>query len=316
VRALICGIGGFAGTHLAEHLLRSGDEVIGCSLRGKWPSGLTSPVTENVTIFPWDISQPLPGSIRQKITNFAPEAVYHLAAISVPSECGVDEPTADAVKVNVQGTAAVLDLVGTLASRPRFMFASSCYVYAPVSSDQPTVREDSPLGPQRGYGKSKLDAERMVEAAGKEGRIETIIARAFQHSGPRQSPQMILPDWASQLTTPGNEPLRVLCRDAYLDLSDVRDVVRAYRLLVVDGKPQTVYNVGSGICQRSGDLLELFFEISNCRRDIVEVSPGRRQHPIADVSRLTSHTSWKPQISIRTTLKDILEYWQQRSESP
>jgi GDP-4-dehydro-6-deoxy-D-mannose reductase len=313
---LICGIGGFAGAHLAEHLLASGDEVIGCSLRGAWPDGITSAVRDKVTIFRWDISQPLPESVRQEITGFAPEAVYHLAAISVPSACGMDEPTAEAIEVNVQGTAAVLDLVGTLATPPRLMFASSCYVYAPISAGQPIVREDSPLGPRHGYGKSKLEAEQLVGAAANSGRVDAIIARAFQHSGPRQSPQMILPDWAKQLTEPGNNPLRIVCRDAYLDLSDVRDVVRAYRALVVDGKPQTVYNVGSGICQRSGDLLELFFEIAECRREVVEVDPGRRHHPIADLARITSHTNWKPQIDISTTLKDILKYWQHRSESP
>ncbi|HJN07823.1 MAG TPA: NAD-dependent epimerase/dehydratase family protein [Pirellulaceae bacterium] len=316
MRALISGIGGFAGAHLAGHLLESGDEVIGCSSRGTWPVEIPAQVTDNATIFRWDISQEIPTAIRRQISEFAPEAVYHLAAISVPSACGNGEPTPKAVAVNVQGTKAVLELVGTLASRPRLVFASSCYVYAPVSAGQPKVREDAPLGAQRGYAKSKLQAERLITAAAKTGRVDAIIARAFQHSGPRQSPQMILPDWASQLAASSNEPIRVSCRDAYLDLSDVRDVVRAYRALVVDGKPRTVYNVGSGICRRSGDLLQQLLDISKSGRDVVEIDPGRRQHPIADVSRIMAHTKWKPHIGIRETLEDILEYWQRRNESP
>ncbi len=316
MRALICGMAGFAGTYLAEHLLQSGDEVMGTSLRGTWPAGVARSVIDRAPIFAWDVRHPLPEQARRRIADFAPQAIYHLAAISVPSACGIDEPTEEARQVNVHGTAAVVELAGGLASRPRLLLASSCYVYAPVSPAQPTVHEDSPLGPQRGYGKSKLLAEHAVQAAAQAGRIDAVIARAFQHSGPRQSPQMILPDWASQLTAGGDEPLRIVCRDAYLDLSDVRDVVRAYRGLVVDGKSQTVYNVGSGVCQRSGDLLEQFFDVAKCRREIVELQPGRRQHPIADISRLMSHTNWKPIIPIKTTLKDILEYWQQRSESP
>lgn len=316
MRALISGIGGFAGSHLAEHLLASGDAVLGFSSQGTWPAEIPASVTDNAAICRWDISEPIPASIQQQVVDFAPQAVYHLAAISVPKECGLDEPTPKSIAVNVRGTQAVLELAAALPSRPRLLLASSCYVYAPVSEDRPRVSEDAPLGPASGYGKSKLRAEQLVETAAAAGRVEAIIARAFQHSGPRQSRQMILPDWASQLAAGGREPLRILCRDAYLDLSDVRDVVRAYRALIVDGKPQTVYNVGSGNCLRSGDLLEQFLEIANCGREVVEVSPGRRQHPIADVSRLMSHTDWAPRIGIRRTLEDILQYWQERNESP
>ncbi len=316
MRALICGIGGFVGTHLAEHLLAAGDTVMGCSRSGSWPAEVAADMTDRVPMIPWDIRRPLAEPYRREVIEFAPQAVYHLAAISVPGACGADEPTAEARQVNVQGTAAVLDLITPMPHQPRLLLASSCYVYAPVQPEQPVVAEDAPLGPLRGYGKSKLAAERLVAAAARTGRVDAVIARAFQHSGPRQSPQMILPDWASQLTAGRQGPLRILCRDAFLDLSDVRDVVRAYRALVVDGKPQTVYNVGSGVCHRSGDLLEQFFALLGSRREVVETHPGRRQHPIADITRITSHTHWKPQIDIKTTLRDLLEYWQQRSESP
>jgi len=316
VRALISGIGGFAGAYLAEHLLAVGDDVHGFSRSGNWPRDIPTSVTRNATMLSWDIGQPIPDSVRQQVVDFAPEAVYHLAAISVPSECGANEPTTAAQAVNVAGTRAILDLAASLASRPRFMFASSCYVYGPVPPDQPIVAETAPLHPQRGYGKSKLQAETLVVDAASAERVDAVIARAFQHSGPRQSPQMILPEWASQLARRDDSPLRVVCRDAFLDLSDVRDVVRAYRALVVDGKSQTVYNVGSGVCQRSGDLLARLLEMARSKRDVVELDPGRRQHPIADLSRIQTDTRWKPRIGIEKTLEDILEYWQQRNESP
>lgn len=155
MRALISGIGGFAGAHLAKHLLESGDEVMGCSSRGSWPPEIPATVTNSATIFRWDISQGMPTATRRQISEFAPEAVYHLAAISTTSACGNDEPTPQAVEVNVQGTAAVLDLVSSLASRPRLVFASSCYVYAPVSAERPKVTENAQLGASNGYARSK-----------------------------------------------------------------------------------------------------------------------------------------------------------------
>jgi len=316
VRALIIGIGGFAGGHLAEHLLASGDEVLGCSTRGRWPEELPAAVTSNAAVLPWDLRQALPVAARQRIAAFAPEAVYHLAAISVPKQCGTGEPSPEALAVNVRGTQAVVELVDGLASRPRLIFASSCHVYAPVSANRPVVAEDAPLGPAGGYGKSKLAAEQLVQAAASAGRVDAMIARAFQHSGPRQATAMMLPDWASQLAAAPDAPIRVVCLDAHLDLSDVRDVARAYRAMVVDGKPKTVYNVGSGICRRSGDLLQLLLEIANLRREIVELDPGSRQHPVADASRLAAHTGWSPRIGIRQTLEDIFKYWQQRNGSP
>ncbi|HUG68168.1 MAG TPA: NAD(P)-dependent oxidoreductase [Pirellulaceae bacterium] len=312
MRAFITGVTGFAGSYLAEHLLACGDEVLGSSHRGHWTRGVPESVQRAVSLISWDITTGADEVTRQIVLDFRPDVIFHLAAISVPSECGTSEPTPRALASNVGGTQAVIELCRSLSDRPRVLLASSCYVYAPVSSAAPIVSEDAPAAPQRAYGKTKLLAEQALHRALQDEELDGVIARSFQHAGPRQSPRMILPDWIRQFIQSEDEPIRVGCLDTYLDLTDVRDICRAYRRIVVDGQRGGVYNVGSGICRRSGDLLEVIQRCAGFHREVVELQPGQRQHPIADISRLTRQTGWKPEISLEQTVTDTLNYWREK----
>ncbi|MEO8496524.1 MAG: NAD-dependent epimerase/dehydratase family protein [Planctomycetota bacterium] len=312
MRAFITGVTGFAGSHLAEHLLACGDEVLGSSHLGRWAHGVPKAVQREVSLFSWDLTMGADEATRRIVSDFRPDAIVHLAAISAPSECGTTEPTSQALASNVGGTRSVTELCRTLPTRPRVLLASSCYVYAPVSPDSPVVTEEAPVGPSRAYGKTKLLAEQELRRAIQDEQLDGVIARSFQHAGPRQSPRMILPEWVCQFVQTNDGPIRVGCLDTYLDLTDVRDICRAYRLLSVDGQRGNVYNVGSGICLRSGDLLEVIQRCACVRREVIESQPGRRQHPIADISRLTDRTGWKPEIPLEQTVTDTLNYWRER----
>ena len=123
---------------------------------------------------------------------------------------------------------------------------------------------------------------------------------------------MILPEWVRHFIESEDRPIQVGCLDTYLDLTDVRDICRAYRLLSVDGERGNVYNVGSGICRRSGDLLEIIQRCAGSHREVIELEPGIRQHPIANIARLTRDTGWKPEISLEQTVTDTLSYWRAR----
>ena len=299
-RALITGIPGFAGGFLAEHLLDCGDAVIGCSPDGHWEKGSPARVREGVELVAWDLRSEggIPDEARGQIERFRPDWIFHLAAISVPDDCGSGQPSAEATAVNVDGTRRVMELAASLREHPRVVFASSSHVYAPVDPRAPRVDEDAPLGPKRGYGRTKLAAEREIgRAVGQQG-CDVVIARSFQHTGPRQNARMMLPQWARQFARGGTEPVEVYTRDARIDLTDVRDVVRAYRLLAGQGQSGKVYNVGSGISRRTGDVLGVLQQMADLNRPVLEIRPGFKQDPIADVSRLVGLTQWRPQVPL------------------
>ncbi len=293
MRSLITGITGFAGQYLTRHLVESGDQVAGSTFRDQWSEAIAQEIREQVALFEWDLSQPLSAETRQWVGWFAPECIYHLAAISVPTECGESEPSDVALAVNVEGTRAVIQLAQSLDPPPRVLMISSSHVYAPVSSDQPVVTEEAVLGPSGAYGKTKLAAERVCQQAAAGG-LDVVIARAFQHGGPGQLPKFMLPEWAQQFATPGNAPIQVVTLNSHIDLSDVRDVVRAYRLLMVRNTTGGVYNVGSGVAVRSGDVFDQLVRLTGRHSSVVQRRPGVRQHPIADISRLQRDTAWSP----------------------
>lgn len=341
-RALITGVTGFAGGFLAEHLLDCGDAVLGCSADGTWLAGRkpSASVQNSVELFAWDLAEGEAPSdeARRRINDSRPDVIYHLAALSVPEDCGLDEPTPRAVAVNVEGTRRVLALAASLSWPVRVLFISSSLVYAPVDSGSARVDENAPLGPRRGYGKTKLAAEELVLRAcrrpplrgGARG-CDAVIARAFQHTGPRQEARMMLPSWARQFAAGGNvrssdfgrdlppkggttnmKPVEVYTLDAQMDLSDVRDVVRAYRLLAERGRRGEVYNVGRGTECSSGNVFEMLRALADPTRPVVETRPGPRWNPVADITRLVDTTGWKAEISLEKTVADTLHWWQER----
>ena len=312
MRALVTGITGMAGSLLAEHLLACGDEVIGCSRRGIWPKYIPASLRDRAELFAWDIAGGASDETARRVIEFQPEWIFHLAALSVPADCGWQQPTPLARATNVDGLEVVVELAEQLAPLPRILLASSCHVYAPVSAEQPVVAEDAPLSPAGGYGKTKLAAEELLLAAARRSQIEAVVARAFHHTGPRQLPRMMVPQWARQLVQSGPQPVRVFSLESYLDLTDVRDVVKAYRLLAKEGESDGVYNVGSGTCRRSGDIFDQLANLADNHRQVVETSPDRRQNPIADITQITAATGWSPEIPLKTTLQDILCFWKSR----
>lgn len=310
-RALITGIPGFVGGFLAEHLLACGHSVLGGAADGRWEPNSSDAIRSRVELVAWDLSRNsgLSAAARRRIEAFKPSALYHLAALSVPSDCGREDPLPGAVAVNVEGTRRVVELASELPSRPRVLFVSSAKVYAPVEPRNPMVAETSPVEPRTAYGRTKLAGEDIVEAAVARGDCEAVIVRAFQHTGPRQGPRMMLPEWAQQFAANQTGPVEVRTRDAVIDLSDVRDIVRAYRLVMERGQPGNVYNVGSGRPIRSGDVLDLLRRLAGSDRPIRETRPGPKQDPIADITRLRQQTGWQPEVPLEQTVADTWSYW-------
>jgi len=307
--ALITGITGFVGGHLAEHLLAAGDDVAGMSTSGRWPERTPEALLRNVRVFRGDLASAESAlGLANIVRELKPHYIYHLAAISVPSDCGAEEPTARALAANVAGTRRVLEWAETLGVA-RVLFVSTSHVYSPPRTRDERCREDQSPDPKNGYGKTKLLAEQTVREAVIAGRADAVIARAFQHTGPRQGSRMMLPEWAAQYAS-GANPVTVRNRDTWIDLSDVRDVVRAYRLLMTDGVRGDTYNVGSGVARRTGDILSLLARLAGKNREIVETRPGERLDPVADISKLNAATGWRPEIPLEQTVADVLHWYE------
>ncbi len=313
-RAFITGADGFVGGFLLEALAGTGAELLGAAPRPLSATAEVSDVLRQIPLVTWDFAGPVcdDRSVREAVLEFRPTAVYHLAAISVPEDCGdaAIHPLAQAV--NVEGTARLLRLAASLPQPPRVMVVSSSYVY-PVSPSEPqTFAEGVFLQPRRGYGRTKHQAELLALDAWRREGLPVIIARAFPHTGPRQSRRMMLPEWAAQFAD-GADPVRVHTLQAWIDLSDVRDVVRAYRLLVEHGTPGEVYNVGSGVARRSGDVFDLLRRIADPERGVQETRPGQKCDPIAEIAKIREAVGWQPQIPIEQTVRDTWEYWRNRA---
>lgn len=311
MKAVVTGITGFAGSHLAAHLLSQGDRVVGLARSSAWPEDVPTALRQ-IPLVRWDLGEeelPPPAALAE-LQQFAPDCIFHLAALSLPSKCGDADPTPEAVAVNVEGTARVVRLAGRLPGRPRVLFSSSSKVYGHAERPPWRVPESWPLRPATGYAKSKAAAEERLVAEAATAGVPWIVARSFQHAGPRQPAELMLAEWARQCARRTSEVV-VRNRTTLLDHSDVADVVTAYRQLASRGQPNHIYNVGSGTAQCSGDVLTTLMQVGNWWPKVRETSPGCRHEWIADNRRLRQDTFWRPTVPLVRTVSQVLEYWRQ-----
>ncbi len=292
MRSLITGGHGFVGTWLAEHLRAEGDQVV--------------QIDREVEITD-------PDALLVALTDAAPDAVYHLAALTHVGESW-DDPLR-VLEVNVIGTGAVLAAARRCGTDPTVLVTSSAEVYGAVTDPSKLpLTERSPTAPLTPYAASKLAAEALVRQAYLGHGQRTIVVRPFNHIGPGQSTAFAVPALARRIVEAartGATGIPVGNLSARRDFTDVRDVVRAYRLLVESGEPGGVYNVCSGrdvsiqeIADRLADLagspVELEVDPSLMRPVEVPVLRG-------DPAGLQQATGWKPELDLDRTLADVLE---------
>jgi GDP-4-dehydro-6-deoxy-D-mannose reductase len=294
VRALITGGRGFVGGWLAEHLRAAGDDVVA--------------IDQEVEVTD-------PEAVLAAMTAAAPDAIYHLAALTHVGDSW-DDPLR-VLEVNVLGTAAVLAAARRCGSDPRVLVTSSAEVYGAVTDPAALpLTEMSPTGPLTPYAASKLAAEAVCMQAHAGHGQPVIVVRPFNHIGPGQSPGFAVAALAHRIVkamADGDDGIAVGNLSARRDFTDVRDVVRAYRLLIEDGKAGTVYNVCSGhdrsiqevaeaLLRQAGAHLELRTDPDLVRPVEVPVLRG-------DYGRLQGATGWEPKIPFDQTLADVLTWW-------
>jgi GDP-4-dehydro-6-deoxy-D-mannose reductase len=293
MRVLITGADGFIGGHLRKHLGEHGDSVIGID-RAK------ADVRDEA-------------AMREVVRSAMPDVVFHLAA--QPHVARSFQDPVGTFSVNVLGTVAVLEAVRTEAPRARVVVASSAEVYGSARPDELPLVETSELRPATPYAASKVAQEVCAHQYRRSHGLDVIVARNFNAIGPGQAVDFALPAFASQLArvARGAEPsLRVGNLSAERDLTDVRDVVRAYRLLAEKGAPGDTYNVCSGRAVAMSEALDSLVQVSGL--DIrVEVDPARMRpvdtpRIVGSHARLRDAVGWEPEIPLRRSLADLFAF--------
>ena len=306
---LITGGAGFAGSHLLQRL--SGRHELVAWARSA-PSPALAPLARWQQVDLRDRSR-----VHSLVDEVRPSAVYHLAGFSQVAESFVDPATP--LATNILATHHLFDGLRRAGLHSRVVVTGSAAVYA--VSDSP-LTEESPLGPQSPYAVSKLAQEQLGLRALSEDGIDVVLTRPFNHTGPGQTPSFMAPTIARQVALierGDSEPvLRIGNTSAIRDISDVRDVVRAYDALMQHGVPGTIYNVASGVGRTVGQIVDAL--TSRSRTPVrVEVDPSRLRASdipvlVGDASRLRQATGWAPQIPFEQTMDDLLEYWRRSAQ--
>jgi GDP-4-dehydro-6-deoxy-D-mannose reductase len=306
---LVTGAAGFAGSHLVDLLTSSGTEVIA------WHRPGGSPPRRDGSGASWEAVDLLDADqVRAAIARVRPSAVYHCAGAAHVGRAW--SSTAPTFATNVLGTHHVLQAVERAGGDARVMVPSSALVY---SSADEALTEAHPLLPSSPYGLSQLAQEMLASRASSS--LAVVIARPFNHFGPRQDPHFVASGFARRIADieAGRwaPEIAVGNLEARRDLTDVRDTVRAYRLILERGQPGRPYNICSGRAISIRELLERM--IARARVPVEVIVDPARYRPndtpllLGDPARLHDELGWAPEIPLEKTLDDLLEYWRHRT---
>lgn len=315
---LVTGATGFAGSHLLDHLREAAAAASPASLvAAGWanPRGVRADDTQSDVR--WRTVDLLDrDAVAAAIAELAPSAIYHCAGAADVGSSWSDPVTP--LKVNALGTLHLLDAVREAGLSCPVVVPGSAAIYRPSLG---AAAEDSPLGPSSPYGVSKL-AQEMIGA--RATAVHVLLARPFNHAGPRQSPAYATSGFARQIAEIEAGTIAPVISvgnlDARRDVTDVRDVVRAYRLLAARGTPGRPYNICSGRAYRVGDLLEMMLGLARTKVsvavDAARLRPSDNPVVLGDPSRIEVELGWRAEIPIERTLADLLDYWRTRTAVP
>lgn len=295
VKALVTGAGGFVGPYLTAHLEAEGDEVVGVDM---------------------DMDIGDAEAVRSRMADEMPDVVYHLAAASHVGDSW-DAPMA-VVRLNIEGTLNVL-LAAHEAGAERVVIIGSAEQYGHVTPDRMPIDETTPLRPVSPYGASKAAAEMLGSYMVRGRDFPVVLVRAFNHLGPGQSDRLVASALAQQVArneVSGGTEILAGDLSPKRDFSDVRDVVRAYRLLALRGTPGEAYNVCSGAAVSIRELADTLISLSG--RDMKVVLDSERLRPVdvplllGDNTKLRTDTGWAPEVPLSQTLDDVLAWWREK----
>jgi GDP-4-dehydro-6-deoxy-D-mannose reductase len=309
-KALIIGVTGFVGKHLAKELLDSGWDVHGTRLP-------TETANLDIPVFGLDILDA--AATKGILKKVNPDCIFHLAAQS--SVAISWKQPALTVDINIKGAINLLEAVREMEIPSRVLLVGSGDEYGHVLPDWLPINEDTSLRPGNIYAMTKISQGMLGQIYARAYGLEIVIVRAFNHIGPGQTETFVVPGFCKQIADieagVNAGVIRVGNLEAKRDISDVRDVVRAYRLLADKGISSEIYNVGSGKAVAIGEILDMLIGLSSAKIT-VEQDPARMRPsdtPVieADIAKLVACTGWAPEVPLEETLGDVLDEWRGRN---
>jgi GDPmannose 4,6-dehydratase len=324
-RALITGITGMVGSHLADFLLERTDwEIYGMC---RWRSPLDNiealipraNCNDRVHLLYGDLRDSL--SIQEVVRKSAPDYVFHLAAQSFP-RTSFDAPL-DTLDTNVQGTVRVLDALKASRRDAVIHVCSSSEVFGRVPKEKLPIDEECTFHPASPYAISKVGTDLVGRFYAEAYGMTVMVTRMFTHTGPRRGDVFAESTFAKQIAMIEAGLIAPVVKVGNLDslrtVADVRDAVRAYYMLVtVNPVAGAYYNIGGAHSTTVGRILEDLIKLSPKKAEIrVEVDPDRLRPidadlQVPDIAKFSRHTGWKPEIPYERTLQDLLDYWRAR----
>lgn len=313
MRILITGITGFIGGHLAEVLRAEGGHTLTGVSRADGLPGPLAHLTGAADLRTVDLMDG--ARVEAVVREARPDWVFHLAGYAntgksfrEPDRCWAD---------NVDATRALYDAVHRAGARPRILFVSTGLVYGDPEGPEQECDERAVLRPASPYAASKAAADLLSYQYTRHPGLDVVRVRLFNQIGPRQPADYATANWARQIAAAeaGRQPPVIETGDlsSGRDLTDVRDIVAAFRLLIEKGRTGEVYNAGRGRTWRMHEVLDRLVGLARVRVEVRQrVEPGRRADTAvtrADARKLRQATGWEPRYDLDRSLADILDYW-------
>ncbi|MFM7148230.1 MAG: GDP-mannose 4,6-dehydratase [Gemmataceae bacterium] len=315
-RNLITGITGFVGGYLTQALLERGDTVVGMSLFKDWPPGWKQ-LSGRVDVRVMDVGDR--SAVEKVLHEIQPTRIYHLAGFAQVGESFRDPDGAWAG--NLTATRKLLEAIAAWGKQARILFVGSGLIYGPPLESGKPFDEDCLLRPDTPYSSSKSAADLTAYQFFCSSGLDIVRARPFNHTGPHQSPAFAIPNFARQLVAIERKLLPPVLETGNLstqrDISDVRDVVLAYQLLMERGKAGEAYNIASGQTSSMQEILDLMLRLTGLKVELRQredlLRPTEPHSIRVNIDKIIRDTGWRPRFSLEQTLRDCLQCWRDQS---
>ncbi len=316
MKALVTGITGFVGSHMAEYLLNHTDCEVYGTVRWRSKRQNIEDLQDKVELIECELKDA--NSVEKMIAQVKPDYIFHLAAQSfVPTSW--HSPT-DTFVNNITGQLNLLESVRKYAPNAVVQIACSSEEYGLVHPEEVPITEESPLRPLSPYAVSKIAQDFMAYQYFRSYGLKTIRTRAFNHTGPRRGEVFVSSNFAKQIAEIEaglREPVVYVGNlEAQRDFTDVRDIVRGYWLAVTKGEPGELYQLCSGRAWSIRKMLNFLIKLSGVEVK-VEQDPSRLRPSdvpllLGSYEKFQRETGWEPEIPLEQTLADLLVYWRRQ----